>query len=62
MTSEQIELNRLVYEKYPKQEIEKTCWQERIRLQHLREAYKVRLISEREKDISGTVHKQDELL
>lgn len=43
-----IEINKQVYEKYPKTEKEKTCWQERQRLHQLREQYKRRLISEYE--------------
>ena len=63
MNEEEKELNKRVYEKYPKTELEFCCWQERQRLQQLREVYKVRLNSEIEQNkISGIASKQDEFL
>ena len=63
MTSEEKEISKRVYERYPKTEKEFSCWQEKLRIQNLRELYKVRLKSEIEQsEISGIAFKQDELL
>jgi len=59
---EKIELNRLVFDKYPKTEKERTCWQEKQRLTALREQYKRRLISEQQKENIEILPKQDGLL
>lgn len=54
------ELNKLVYDKYPISEKEKTCWQEKQRRNALREAYKKRLSDqERANKICGTVRETD---
>jgi hypothetical protein len=54
------ELNRLAYERYPINEKERTCWQEKQRRNELREAYKKRLSDqERENKICGTVRETD---
>jgi hypothetical protein len=56
MTEIEKDIVRLVYEKYPKTEKEKCCWQEKQRLSELREKYRRRLESEVEqKKISGIV-------
>lgn len=62
MTELEFEINKKVYEKYPKCEKERTCWQERQRLQALRQTYRVRLISEYEKKNTSELLKPDELL
>lgn len=54
------EINNRVFEKYPKTEKEFTCWQERLRLTNLREAYKKRI--EEEEHDKTELPKQDELL
>ena len=59
MTERQREIKKMVYEKYPKTKKEFCCWQEKLRLTSLREAYAKRLESE------GTfeyTHKADGLL
>ncbi len=43
---DKIEINKKVFEKYPKTLKELSCWQERQRRTALREEYKKRLISE----------------
>lgn len=46
----------MVYEKYPKTKKEFTCWQERLRLNQLREAFRKRLYDEaRKAEIFGSV-------
>lgn len=63
MTQRQIEINKRVFERYPKTNREKTCQQEKNRLESLRELYRRRLDSEIEQsEISGIVFKSDELL
>lgn len=51
MTERQQEINKKVYEKYPKTKKEFSCWQEKMRLTALREEYRRRLISEYESKI-----------
>ena len=46
MTEWQIEINKRVYETYPKTKKEFTCWQEKMRLTELRERLRERLINE----------------
>lgn len=46
MTERDFKIMKKVYEKYPKTNKEKTCLQEKNRLQNLRELYKRRLESE----------------
>ena len=46
MTGWQLEINKKVYEKYPKTKKEFSCWQERLRLTELRERSRERLVSE----------------
>ena len=40
------EINKMIYERYPKTEKELTCWQERIRLNGLREILRKRIEEE----------------
>lgn len=40
------EINRIIYERYPKTEKELTCWQERLRLTNLREQLRLRIEEE----------------
>lgn len=58
------ELNAKVFEMYPKTEKERTCWQERQRLQALRDNYRKRLIEyeDKQEKIPGLTLKQDGLL
>ncbi len=37
------EINKAVFDKYPKTQKERTCWQEQMRLTALREQYRRRL-------------------
>ena len=46
MTEKQIAIHKKVYERYPKTAKEFSCWQEKLRLQNLREQYRKRLESE----------------
>ncbi len=54
------EITKKVYEMYPKTKKEMTCWQERMRLEQLRNEYRLRLINEKreieQKEISGIAH------
>lgn len=60
MTAEQAEIEKMVYDKYPKTKKEMTCWQERMRLTALRDQYKLRLIQGKREiepqKISGIAH------
>jgi hypothetical protein len=56
MTEFDFIITKRVYERYPKTEKERTCWQERQRLTKLRQQYKVRLESEaKQKKNTGIV-------
>jgi hypothetical protein len=56
MTQLEIEINKLVYEKYPKTKKEFTCWQEKMRLANLRQEFRKRLYDEaRETEIQRSV-------
>lgn len=62
MTEWQVEINKRVYDSYPKTKKEFSCWQEKLRLTELREALRQRLISEWQKQNIEAVQKQDGLL
>ena len=62
MTEWQIEINKRVYEKYPKTKKEFSCWQEKQRLTELREVLRQRLISEWQKANIEAVQSKDEVL
>ena len=60
---EELQINMLVYEKYPLKKIEETCWQERQKRSELRKLYRERLESEIEQSkIQAKPCKQDGLL
>ena len=40
------EVEKKVFEKYPKTEKEKSCWQEKMRLERLRDLYRKRIYDE----------------
>lgn len=46
MTEAEYEIRKKVMERYPFTKKERTCWQEKLRMTNLREAYKKRLSDE----------------